>query len=320
MMRLLPWLLLAVFCFSQTSFAQDDDDLAPLAPKKPKPTAKPKPAAAKPKPAVKPVVKPVVEDDDLAPLAASKGDVNVKLAQGLSNAILSIDNKEVGPLPVGPQTLTTGEHAIKVRRLGYADFVKRVTVLGGKTVDVEAKLTATSAILSVTSDVPEAQVFVNGRLVGTAPISDLEVPPGSAELSVRKTGFKDDNKRLTLIAGKDYPVVVKFNPGTTTTVVATSDRPAETKLTPDDDTTPVTGPAVSTTVDETPIYGRWYFWAGVAAVAVGAAVVTGVVVNNNQPPQRLSEGTVCAANGGRCDICVGLQCAASGLPSGIVTF
>ncbi len=319
MTRLLPWLLLAVFAFSQTSFAQDDDDLAPLAPKKPKPAAKPKPAP-KPKPAVKPAVKALVEDDDLAPLASSKGDLNIKLPQGLSNAIVSIDNKDVGPFPIGPQTLPVGEHSVKVRRLGYADFVKKVTVLSGKTVDVEAKLTAVNAILSVTSDVPEAQVFVNGRLAGTAPISELEVPAGVTEINVRKTGFKDDIKRLTLIAGKDYPVVVKFNPGTTTTVVATSDRPAETKLTPDEDPSLVTGPAVTTTVEETPIYGRWYFWAGVAAVAVGAVVITGVVVNNNQPPLPLTEGDVCRVNNGRCNICIGLQCAGSGLPSGILNF
>lgn len=319
MMRVLPWLLLAVFTLSTSSFAQDDDDLAPLAPKKPKPAAKPK-VAPKPKPppvTTKP--KPPDDDDDLAPLAASKGDVVVKLAQGLSNAILSIDGKDVGPLPVGPQTLPTGEHQVKVRRLGYADFVKKVTVAGGKSVEVDAKLQAINAIVSVTSDVPDAQVFVNNRLVGTAPLSDLELPAGQTEIAVRKDGFKDDKQRINLIAGKDYPIVVKFNPGTTSTVVAATDRPVDTKLTPDD-TTNVTGPGVSTTVDETPIYGRWYFWAGVAAVAVGAAVVTGVVVNNNQPPQRIDEKTVCAVNGGRCDICVGFQCTAAGLPSGVLNF
>jgi hypothetical protein len=317
MRRVLPWLCLAVFCFSQASFAQDDDELAPIVPRKPRPAVKAKPS--KPRPAARPAAKPV-EDDDLSPIASAKGDVNVKLAQGLSNAVLSIDNKDVGPLPIGPQSLTVGEHSVKVRRIGYADFVKRVTVVGGKTIDLEARLTAVSAVLSVTSDVAEAQVFLNGRLVGTAPISELEVPAGAAELSVRKTGFKDDNKRLTLVAGKDYPVVVKFNPGTTTTVVATSDRPSETKLTPDEDTTDITGPAVTTTVDETPVFGRWYFWAGVAAVAVGAAVVTGVVVNNTQPPKPLTEAAVCAVNGGRCNICVGFSCAATGFPSGILSF
>jgi len=324
MIRVLPWLLLAVFTFSQTSFAQDDDDLAPLAPKKPKP-AKPKPAVAKPapkpKPTAKPVAKPLEDDDDLAPLAVARADVTVKLSQGLTNAVLSIDGKDVGPLPQGPQSLTAGEHQLKVRRAGYADFVKKVTVVGGKALELDAKLTAISAVVSVTSDVPDAQVLINGRLVGTAPITDLEVPAGPAELVVRKLGFSEDKQRLTLVAGKDYPVIVKFKPATTT-VVAASDRPAETRLTPVDDTPLVTGPEVTTTAEEKPIYAQWYFWAGVAAVAVGAAVVTGVVVNNNatKQPTRLTEGEVCTTNMGRCDICVGFQCSMAGLPSGVLNF
>jgi hypothetical protein len=321
MMRALPWVLLAVFTASTVALAQDDDDLAPIAPtKKPKPAARPK-VAPKPKqpPPVTTKPKQPEEDDDLAPIAVAKGDLTIKLSPAVSNAILSIDGKDVGPLPVAAQSLTAGEHQVKVKRLGYADFVKRVTIASGKPTELEVKLQAINAIVSVTSDVPDAQVFVNGRLVGTAPMTEMELPAGPTEIAVRKDGFKDDKQRIILVAGKDYPIVVKFNPGTTSTVVATTDRPVETKLTPDEPGG-LTGPGVSTTVDETPIYGRWYFWAGIAAVAVGAAVVTGVVVNNNQPPQRIDEKTVCAVNGGRCDICVGFQCSTAGLPSGVLNF
>ncbi|MER2560831.1 MAG: PEGA domain-containing protein [Myxococcaceae bacterium] len=319
MKRALSLALLAVFTCSSVAFAQDDDDLAPIAPtKKAPPKAAPKKVAPKkaPPPAVK--VKPPDDDDDLAPITAAKGDLLIKVPQNLSNVIVSIDGKDVVPFPSSPQTLTAGEHAVKVRRLGYADFVKKVTIAGGKTFELEAKLQAINAIVSVTSDVADAQVLVNGRLVGTVPISELELPAGPTEIAVRKDGYLDDKQRLTLVAGKDYPIVVKFKPGTTSSVVATADRPVETKLTPDDNS--ITGPAVSTTAEETPLVGRWYFWAGVAAVVVGAAVVTTVAVTNNQPQQKLDEKTVCAVNGGRCDICVGFQCGAAGLPSGVLNF
>ncbi|MBL8917859.1 MAG: PEGA domain-containing protein [Myxococcaceae bacterium] len=320
MTRALPWILLVVFTASSVALGQDDDDLSPIAPTKkpaPKPAAKKPPAKKPPPAATRP--KPADDDDDLAPIAVAKGDLIIKLPQGLSNAILSVDNKDVGPLPLGAQSLTAGEHQVKVRRLGYADYVKRVTITGGKPTELEVKLQAINAIVSVTSDVPDAQVFVNGRLVGTAPMTDMELPAGPTEIAVRKEGFKDDKQRVVLVAGKDYPIVVKFSPGATSTVVAAADRPVDTRLTPDEPT--ALTPAVAATVDESPIYGRWYFWAGVAAVAVGAAVVTGVVVsNNNQPPQRIDEKTVCAVNGGRCDICVGFQCSAAGLPSGVLNF
>jgi hypothetical protein len=312
-MRALPWLVLIAMTTTSLAYAQDDDDLAPISktPAKPKPVAKPKP---RPKPA--PVKPAPVDDDDLAPIAASKGDLVIKSPQGLSNAVLSIDGKEVGTLPVPPQSLTAGEHTLKVKRAGYADFVKKVTVAGGKSVDVEARLTAVAAVVSVTSDVADAQVFINGRSMGSAPVT-LELPPGPTELSVRKDGFSPDNQTLTLIAGKDYPVVVKFKPGTTSTMVATADRPVDPKLTPSED--PVVG--ITSPVVETPISQRWYFWAGIAAVAVATGAIIAAILLS-QPPMVLeaTQARVCGAAG--CDIFFGNQSIRSALSmsAGLLSF
>ncbi len=292
MMKRLCTVLLAV-AVSTSAWAQDDDDLAPLAPigkPKAKPKAKPKPKAA-PKAAPKAKARSVVDDDDdLAPIApiAARGDVNVKVANGLSGAVLSIDGKEVGALPLPAQSVPSGEHTVTVKRPGYAAFVKKVIVPGGKSVDVDAKLTAVMAVLSVTSDVAGAQVLLNGRNVGTVPLRDVEVPPGPAELAVIKEGFREDTQKITFIAGKDYPVVVKFNPA----VVATSDRPVNTTLTPDyADPNPVTGIVAPA---EEPVTSKWYFWAGIA-VAVAAVAVTATVVATQtvQPPVVITADNVC---------------------------
>lgn len=313
-MRLVAWPLLLVFMSSTAAFAQDDDDLAPLAPKKKPPAPKARPRPQPPKP--KPVAQPVGDDDDLAPIAASKSDLTIKSSQGLSNAMLSIDGKELGVLPLGPQTLPAGEHTVKVHRIGYADFVKKVTLAAGKPLELDAKLVAINAVVSVTSDVPDAQVFVNGRSVGTAPITELELPAGAIELSVRKDGFKEDKQRLTLVAGKDYPVVVKFNPGGSSTLVASKDRPVETSLTPIDDGR---SNAVTGTVEEAPITTKWYFWAGVAAVAAGVVIGSVLAANAsaNATPRPLTEGELCGSTpSGKCAICIGLMCspdAAAGL-------
>jgi hypothetical protein len=310
MMRALSWLLLAALCIPHISFAQEEDDLAPLAPKRPKPVVKPK--IVRPRPAVKPVVKLPAEDDDLAPLASAKGEVNVKLPQGLTNAVLSIDNKDVGTLPLGPQTLSLGEHALRVRRAGYADFVKKVNVVGGKTIDLEAKLTALSALLSVTSDVGDAQVFVNGRLVGTAPLREVELPPGGAVITVRKEGFKEDTKHLTLIAGKDYPIVVNFGSGAS---AVKTDRPDQKKLLPHEETAVVVGLAPRT-VAVPPITSRWYFWTGVA-LGVAAGVVAGILLIPRFFPPLTQEQILCRINGGTCDDCVNFECNRRMLPGAL---
>lgn len=292
--RVPVFLLVALVSFS--AFAQDDDDLAPLAPIpkiKPKPKPRPRPKA-KPAPKV---------DDDLTPIApvAKTGDLVVKVAGGVTRAVLSIDGKEVGQLPLAPQTVSAGEHTVTVKRAGYAQFVKKVSVGGGKQLEVEAKLAPVSAIISVKSDVDDAQVLINGRLIGTAPVVDYEFPAGPVTISVIKEGFKEDKQKLTLVAGKDYPIEVKFKPAE----LAATDRPIETTLTPLIEPAPPPlevkkGPA------ETPIYQRWYFWAGVGAVVVAAAAGTAVAVSSaNAQPARLTEQEICGRN---CDGCIGFTC------------
>ena len=301
-------LLLAV-ALPTAAWAQDDDDLAPLAPLgKPKPKPKPKPKA-QPKPKATPKATPV--DDELAPIApiAAKGELTVKVSAALAGAILSIDGKEVGALPLPPQSTATGERTVTVKKPGYAAFVKKVLVPGGKNVEVEAKLTAVAAVLSVTSDSPGAQVLLNGRSIGTVPLNDVEVPAGPAEVTVIKEGFREESQKINFVAGKEYPVVVKFNAPT----VASSDRPTDTKLTPNlvQNDVPITG--VSAAPSE-PITSKWYFWAGIAAgaVAIAAGVSAGVVVGSQ--PRTPSETEICGPNG--CDGCIGFSCAAGAVPMG----
>jgi hypothetical protein len=296
-------LLVAVAFTSTAAFAQDDDDLAPLAPlgkpkPKPKPKPKAKPAPAKPKPAP-------VADDDLAPIAPilAKGELSVKASANLAGSILSIDGKEVGALPLPPLSVATGEHTVTVKRPGYAAFVKKVLVPGGKTVEVEPKLTATAAVLSVTSDVPGAQVLLNGRSIGVVPLTDVEVPPGPAEIAVIKEGFREESQKINFVVGREYPIVVKFTAVPSTTLTASGDRPVDTKLTPNGTTgNPVTGVSVA---PAEPITSKWYFWAGIAAGAVAIAVGVGVGVGASQP-KPLTE--ICGPEG--CDGCIGLTCAA----------
>ncbi len=275
-MRFLSLTLVVAFAVSSSALAQEDD-LAPL-PVVKKPAAKPKPApppAARPKPApAKPAPKPpVAEDDDLAPMpvAAGPGTLKVKIPAGLTRATLAVDTRDQGTLPLAePLKLAAGEHSVLVKRIGYADFVKRVTIVSNKATDLDVKLHAVSAVLSVTSDVDHAEVYIDGNLVGTTPLADLELPAKTVELAVRKDGFKDSKRFVSLVAGQDYPLSIKFSEGRVSTVVATTDRPTETNLTP---ALPAAATvAVVSQADDAPLTSRWYFWAGVGAVVVAAAV------------------------------------------------
>ncbi|MBL8957685.1 MAG: PEGA domain-containing protein [Myxococcaceae bacterium] len=256
--------------------AQEDD--LPALPTAPKQKPKPRPKA-------RPKTKPApVADDDLPALPTQKGDLLVKLAPAVKGAKLTIDDREIGTLPQGPQTLTAGEHTVTVRRLGYAPFTKKVTVAANKTSDVNVSLEASAAVLTVSCDVAGAQVFVNGRLAGTAPLIELEVPPGSTEIAVRKDGYYDGSQTLNAKAGRDYPIEVKLGAPIAATVVATnkSDAPVRNDLTPSSSAggDPVTA---TETIEDAPVYKKWWFWTA-AAVVIAAGVGIGVGVGANSGP------------------------------------
>jgi PEGA domain len=301
-------LLGAVLC-SALAFAGEDDDLAPITPITPVKGAsakpKPKPVVVKPKP--KPVsAKKPTEDEDLAPIAPLnlKGELAFKLVTNVSGAIAVLDGKDLGALPLATQVVTVGDHSLTVKRPGYAAFVKKITVVANKSVEVEVKLVAVAAVLSVQSDVTGARVLLNGRELGIAPLREVEVPPGPAEVAVVKEGYKEDAQRIVFVAGRDYPVTVQFNP-----VSVANDKPFQTSLTP---SAGQSGPplgGVSISRAPSPITGKWYFWAGIAAgvVAVAAGSIAASVAIENRP---LTESEICGKQG--CARCIQFECALQG--------
>lgn len=256
---------------ASTAWAQFDDDLAPLAPIQ-KAKKKPKPPAAKPK--AKPKAKSATGDGLAAP-GATTGEVKIRLEGEVSWALLSIDGREMGTLPLGPQALPPGEHTLAVRRPGFSPFERTFTITAGRTVEMGAQLSAVAAILTVKGNTPGAQVFLNDTLIGTVPLFDFEAPPGEAKLRVKKAGQAEWSRTLTLVAGVDAPVEVNLAPAS-----LTSDRPLESKLTPQD----VRLEPVATLHSDSapPITQRWYFWAGVVAVVAAAAgTAVGVYAYNS---------------------------------------
>ncbi len=305
-------LALGAVLLGSSAFAQDDDDLMQLSPKKkvdPKAKLKPK---AKPRP---PVVKPPLSstDDELAPLTPSKADLLLKLA---GTAIprrtrVSIDERDVGPLPVAPQSLSVGDHTVAVRAPGYATWTKKISIVANKPTEVTVGLEATSAIVSVTTDAPGAQVAINGKSVGLSPLEDLEVLPGTTTITVRKEGYRDSSQTLKLIPGKEYPLSIKLSLAPVAEVAP--DRPEAPNLVP-----PANADlGLGTTVEPSaPVYTRWYFWVGTAAVIAAVAAGTAVGVSSSQP-KPLGEKAICGDKG--CDSCIGFTCMTSPA-SGIVPF
>lgn len=313
-----------------SAFAQDDDLLVPLGPSTGKSTAKPPKgkrrtgsATATSKPPKKggkatakrgakgtqakpPEATAAAPDDDLVVPLTAKTELLVKVGGGLKGARLIVDNKDMGTLPAASLEVEPGEHVVVVRRPGYSEFAKRVTVDAGRVNEVTATLEAVSAVVSVTVDVPGAAIRVDGEPAGNAPLTNLLLKPGSHDIEARRSGFEPEHNTLLVRAGKDYTVSLHLRPSENADnpVVASADRPTAAQLTPLEKPRPDAVTALTPESETTqevqpsrPLYKRWYFWAGVGAV-VAAGVVGTVAMTQSSPATPLTPTQVC---GGPCD-------------------
>jgi hypothetical protein len=314
------FLIALVLCFAAPSaFAQDlSDDLAPLAPlqpskgkgkgkgskRRPPKAAKGAKKGAKSQQVAEPAPAPVGDSEMLAPLIR-KTELAVKMTGVVRGARLFVDDKEIGAIPKGPIEVAPGEHAVAVRRSGYRDFSRRVTAKEGELTEVSVVLEAVTGFVSVKADVEGARVLINGEDRGAVPLEGLMLSAGSYEIVVQRDGYRPETQRIAVRAGKEYTVEVNLRP------LVAADEPRNPVLTPGlTEPSPLTQqvPEVST---GTPLTSRWYFWAGVGAVVVGATVGTLVATQ----PRPLDPNAVCGPGG--CDAVINGPSGASG---GLVRF
>jgi hypothetical protein len=292
-------LIALVFCLvAPCAFGQgsDDDLLEPLTPSS---SSKGKPAKAK-KPAkvikgkkpAKATAEAVQEDEsDLLTPLVKKTELLVKFNGGTRGTRLLVDDKELGSVSKNPVEVDAGEHTVVVRKPGYRDFSRRITVKQGERAELAVSLEATAGFVSVKADIAGARVLVDGEERGRTPIDDLLLSAGSHEIVVEQEGFRPESQRIAVRAGKEYTVNVNLRPG----ALAKADEPRAPVLTPSAVAEP--SPLVPKSAEvapSKPLTQRWYFWAGVGAVVAAAAVGT-VVATSSQP---LDPNAVC---GGVCD-------------------
>ncbi|MCP3061852.1 PEGA domain-containing protein [Myxococcus sp. K38C18041901] len=331
--RLVLFSLVAVLAAPSSALAQADDLLAPLTPSKSatKKPAKPKvvkkkkaeKAAAAKKPPKAATAKgskkkniPPPDDSLLAPLAPVKTELAVAIAGGVRGARLTLDGRDAGALSAAPMTVPVapGDHLLVVRKAGYEDYTRRFTVKEGSTQDVKVALVATMGFARAMSDVAGTKVLVDDVELGTVPLSDILLKPGSREIEFRAEGFRPDIQRINVLAGTNYELVGKMRPLVDTAVA--SNTPRE-----DVPTNPVLDPSTTSQGDDynpalafnekspdaelegssKPWYGRWYVWAGVGAVV--AAGTVGAVMATKDPG--ITKADPLTACGGPCDVTLG---------------
>jgi hypothetical protein len=152
----------------------------------------------------------------------SQGDFvgRVEISMPITNGQIYIDDPpphKNAPRAVGPNSieLTPGEHQISVEAPGFERFEKKITIVQGQTLKIDAPLARVSyGYLLVAGDADEVEVEIDGEEVGVykkdgEPLR-IRVPAGEHEIEIDASGRKAYENLLVVPRGQEIPIRAKL--------------------------------------------------------------------------------------------------------------
>jgi hypothetical protein len=115
--------------------------------------------------------------------------------------------KQPDTTPTLVDNLDEGPHIVEVRKSPATPWKQTVYVKAGQRTKVTAELAATmttvkkGGTVKVLSNVPGAEVYLDGKLVGTTPAELTDIPPGEHLIEVRSKGYNPKEQRITVNTG-----------------------------------------------------------------------------------------------------------------------
>jgi hypothetical protein len=118
-------------------------------------------------------------------------------------ANLEIDGLPAGHTPLGePLRVASGTHIVTAIAGGFLPARKEITIAGESTADLKFELEPSdskAAHLTVKTALPDAEVVVDGQVVGKTPLpSSLTLIPGHRTVELRRAGYVGSRKEITL--------------------------------------------------------------------------------------------------------------------------
>jgi hypothetical protein len=167
------------------------------------------------------------KEDALSSLRASRG--RIALSVFPATATVTVDGE---PLALdasgGVAWVAPGPHTVRAEAEGFEPAERAVEVALGEAKDVRVELQAVAGAptLSLDANVAGATVLVDGRAVGTTPMSTLPLEEGAHEVRVEKPGYEPWARTVTIARGEpvalraDLVTQVVAQPATTSSAAA----------------------------------------------------------------------------------------------------
>lgn len=141
---------------------------------------------------------------------AAQGYGIVRVLSDTPGSRVYIDGADMGPAPVDIKDVKPGEHILQVKAPNFAPTEKRITVIAGGSpqvvkFDLAAEAAKDSGTLKVISSLPDAEVVIDGAVVGKAP-QEKKLSQGKHPVLVRLQGYKPYEETVNITAGQTVTI------------------------------------------------------------------------------------------------------------------
>ncbi len=176
-------------------------------------------------------VKPGGTSTVYAPLVANQQTGSLSVISNPAAAGLYVDNIYVGLTSQIVGNLAVGPHTIILKKSGYKDVTRTVTVNSGATSYLSLTLTPVmspaSGDLDVFSSPAGASVYLNGGYQGetrtSGPLYITGLSPGSYTVLMKKSGYLDYTTATKVEAGSTVQVSAALDPASASPTIASAD-------------------------------------------------------------------------------------------------
>ena len=143
------------------------------------------------------------------------------------DATVTIDGADYGSPPITIEPAELGTHSVVVRAPGYREVRRTCSVGPGRNCEIYAELNALGVPVRVEANVPNAQLYVDGQLLGSVPWEG-DLPAGVHQLEVRAEGRGNHVEEIRLQKSQRVRLIqVILETATTPAASGSRDKEAE---------------------------------------------------------------------------------------------
>ncbi len=142
-------------------------------------------------------------------LSMAKG--GLKIISSPSDATIFLDQVKIGSTPYEMPQTPVGAYSLRIRKKGFTDYERIITIKENETTIVSATLTPL-AFITIHTTPTDCRIAVDDSIVGRAPIDSLDIPPGFHKLTVSREGYVAFDTTRFFNTGRHHELEITIRP------------------------------------------------------------------------------------------------------------